>query len=209
MTVGMPFATLVLAAAAAPASVAGLYQSQQMEVGAALELRKDGHFRYQLSYGAIDEEGEGNWTFDGKTVRLTSNPMPKEPTFELVSDTPAPKCTLTLSVDWGRFNWSSPPDVLVTYQGSPEELHFLQTDEEGAVHPPKCPVASVLPLVPMFRVPGEPLKVTAGAGHKLSLRFVPNDLGRPAFRGEPLKIDGSTLVMERYDSEIRFIRVRP
>jgi hypothetical protein len=51
--------------------------------------------------------------------------------------------------------------------------------------------------------------VTSATGHKLTLRFVPNDLGHVAFRGEPLKVDGSALLLERYDAVIRFIRVRP
>ena len=70
---------LVIAAlllAPAPA-VAGLYQSQQMEVGAALELKADGRFRYQLDYGAVSEQAEGTWTSDGKSVRLTTAPAPK------------------------------------------------------------------------------------------------------------------------------------
>ena len=205
----MQFVSFLLAAVATPESVAGLYQSQQMEVGAALELKKNGHFRYELSYGAVDEQSEGDWTFDGKAVRLTSKPMPKEPSFELVSDKPAAKCSLSLSVDWGHFNWNSPPDVLVTYEGAPKELHFLKADEEGKVHLANCAVTSVLPIVPMFDIPGAPLQLASGTGHKLSLRFVPNDLGHVAFRGEPVKIDGSDLLLERYDAEIRFIRVDP
>jgi hypothetical protein len=209
MTGAMQLVTLLLAALAPPDSLAGLYQSQQMEVGAALELQKNGRFRYELSYGAIDEQSEGDWTFDGTAVHLTTKPMPKEPTFELISDQPAAKCSLSLSVDWGRFSWSSPPDLLVTYEGSPKELHFLQADEEGNVHLANCAVSSVLPIVPMFDIPGAPVQVASGIGHKLSLRFVPNDLGHVAFRGEPLKIDGSALLMKRYDAEIRFIRVQP
>ena len=46
---------LLLLLLGAPASMAGLYQAQQMEVGAALELQKNGHFRYQLDYGAVSE----------------------------------------------------------------------------------------------------------------------------------------------------------
>ena len=205
----MPFLTIFLAAAPAAANVAGLYQSQQMEVGAALELQQNGHFRYQLAYGAIDEESEGNWTFDGRVVRLTTKPMPNEPTFEVVRDTPATRCTLSLSVDWGRFSWSSPPDVLVTYEGSPKQLHFLQADEKGKVHLPNCAVTSVFPIVPMFDIPGGPLKVKSTTGHKLALRFKPNDLGHAAFRDEPLKLDGGALVLERYDAEIRFLRAEP
>jgi hypothetical protein len=202
-------AALALAAAAHPAKLAGFYQSQTMEVGGGIQLRKDGHFRYELEYGAVDEAAEGDWTFDGKAVRLTSRPMPKEPTFELVQDTPAPPCALSLSVDWGKIDLTSAPDVLVTYQNAPKELHFLQSDEQGNFHPDDCAITMIMPLVPMYDIPGAPLKLSPATGHKLVLRFQPNDLGHVAFRGEPLKIDGSSLIMERYDREIRFVRVRP
>jgi hypothetical protein len=99
--------------------------------------------------------------------------------------------------------------VLVTYADNPREIHFLQADESGTVHLENCAVTSVFPLVPMFGTPGEPLKVSPATGHRLSLRFRPNDLGHIAFRGEPLKLDGSDLLWERYDAEIRFLRVRP
>ena len=204
----MQLLALLLAAAPAP-SLAGAYEVHQMEMGGALELRGDGHFRYAFTYGAVDEESEGRWASDGKSVRLTSDPMPNEPTFDLVSETPAAKCALSISVDWGRFGWSSPPDVLVTYADSPRDAHFLQADENGTLHPDKCGVETVIPLVPMFHIPGAPLKVSPATGHKLSLRFRPNDLGHIAFRGEPLKIDGDSLLLERYDAEIRFQHVRP
>jgi len=204
----MPLLTLFVATAA-PASIAGNYEIHQMEMAGGLELHANGHFRYAFSYGAVDEEAEGDWAFDGSAVHLTSKPMPTEPTFDLVKDTPAPKCTLSLSVEWGKFGWSSAPDVLVTYEGSPTDLHFAQADEKGTVHLDKCAVTSVFPLVPMFGTPGEPLKLSPATGHRLSLRFVPNDLGHVAFRDEPLKVDGTGLVWERYDAEIRFLRVRP
>ncbi|HEX8841492.1 MAG TPA: hypothetical protein VF757_04250, partial [Sphingomicrobium sp.] len=94
-------------------------------------------------------------------------------------------------------------------EGTPDELHFLQADETGALHPDNCSVTSVRPVVPMFEVAGAPLKVSPATGHRLSLRFVPNDLGHIAFRAEPLKLDANALVLERYDAEIRFLRVRP
>jgi hypothetical protein len=72
-------ALLLGAAQLAPgADLAGLYQTQQIEVAAALELQQGGHFRYALEYGAVSEATEGDWTFDGSTLRLTSNPMPPE-----------------------------------------------------------------------------------------------------------------------------------
>lgn len=68
-------AALLLAAAAPTASPAGMYETHQIEVAAALELRPNGHFRYALTYGAMDEQAEGDWTFDGTNVRLTTKPM--------------------------------------------------------------------------------------------------------------------------------------
>jgi hypothetical protein len=70
----MILAALLLAAADAP-SVAGFYVSSQMEIGAALELESDGHFQYQLDYGAVSEGAEGTWTSDGANVFLTATRM--------------------------------------------------------------------------------------------------------------------------------------
>jgi len=65
----------ILLAAADPAPVAGFYVSNQMEVGAALELEPDGKFQYQLDYGAVSEGAEGNWSSDGTNVYLTATKM--------------------------------------------------------------------------------------------------------------------------------------
>ena len=70
----MIFAALLLAAADAP-SVTGFYRSNQMEIGAALELAADGKFQYQLDYGAVSEAAEGSWSSDGANVFLTATRM--------------------------------------------------------------------------------------------------------------------------------------
>jgi hypothetical protein len=64
------------APAAVTDTLAGMYETSQMEVAAGLDLQPNGHFRYALDYGAVSEAGEGEWTSDGLTVVLTSNPMP-------------------------------------------------------------------------------------------------------------------------------------
>jgi hypothetical protein len=68
----------LLLAAQGPASLAGSYHTQQMEVGAALELRADGTFLYMLDYGAVSEASEGHWTADKGIVHLDSDPLAKE-----------------------------------------------------------------------------------------------------------------------------------
>lgn len=60
---------------AQPAPVGGFYRSNQMEVGAALQLDEDGRFQYQLDYGAVSESAEGNWTSDARNVFLTATRM--------------------------------------------------------------------------------------------------------------------------------------
>ena len=67
--------TALLLAMAEPPSVGGFYRSNQMEIGAALELDDDGRFQYQLDYGAVSESAEGKWSSDGYTVYLTATKM--------------------------------------------------------------------------------------------------------------------------------------
>jgi hypothetical protein len=75
--IGLLAAVLLAAAEPAPA-LAGDYQTHQMEVGAALELKADGTFRYQLDYGAVSEAGQGHWTESPGVVHLTSDPLARE-----------------------------------------------------------------------------------------------------------------------------------
>jgi hypothetical protein len=198
----------VAAAGAASNSPAGLYQSHQMEIGAALELKRDGKFRYQLDYGAVSESASGNWKSDGNTIRLTSSPLPREPDFVLVEDRPSSSCEVSVSVDWSKVDWSTAPRVLVTYDGDPR-TYLVDADENGKLESPRCKATSIRPLVPVYEVIGTAVNLTPGEGHKLVFRFEPNDLGQAAFRGEPLIRDGRDLVLKRYDASIRFIRVRP
>jgi len=74
----------LLLAMADPAPVTGFYRSNQIEIGAALQLDEDGHFQYQLDYGAVSEAAEGNWSSDGSAVYLTATRMEgayKQPNF--------------------------------------------------------------------------------------------------------------------------------
>lgn len=70
----MILAALLLAAADAP-PVIGFYRSNQIEIGAALQLDEDGKFQYQLDYGAVSEAAEGNWSSDGSAIYLTATRM--------------------------------------------------------------------------------------------------------------------------------------
>jgi hypothetical protein len=76
--------TAIFLAAAQPQPLVGFYRSNQMEIGAALQLDPDGHFQYQLDYGAVSESAEGRWSVDGTNVYLTATRMEgayKQPNF--------------------------------------------------------------------------------------------------------------------------------
>lgn len=201
-------AAAFLIAAAAPSAIAGLYQAHQIEVGAALELGANGHFRYQLDYGAISEEAAGDWTFDGKTVWLTSRPMPKLPSFELVRDDPAPKGEIAMTMEAPGFGEGFRIDA-VAIDARTGEKGLVTTDEKGIVESGGRTLASLDPLVPVYGTIAGHFELSPDRGHHLVFRFHANDLGHAAFNKEPIALTSRGLVFTRYDTEIRFVRVRP
>jgi len=196
------------ALAQAPAALPGIYRSQQIEVGAALELTEDHRFRYALEYGAVSELGEGSWTSDGKSVRLTSAPMPKAPSFEIVRDDPAPPGELWVTFENPGFDWGGPLEMVVTLDGVSTRVRTAPA-ENGRVEVGAQRVLAIQPIIPVYEQFGPALKLAPDRGHRLTIRFLRNDLGKVRFSGEPLAIDGDGLVIERYDTPIRFKRVGP
>jgi hypothetical protein len=179
-----------------------------MEMAGGLELLKNGHFRYGFSYGAVDEEGEGDWTFDGKTVFLTSKPMPKAPAFELVRDEPAPKGQLYMTLEDPGFEWGH---GLEAYAADAQKNAYpVEADETGHVDLSGKPaIVAVIPEMPVYGPTGDVFPLSADRGHRLLFRFHRNDLGKARFDHEALKQQGSDLVLERYDATIRFLKTRP
>ena len=70
-------------------------------------------------------------------------------------------------------------------------------------------LAWVDPLVPVYGTIADHLELSPDRGHHLVFRFHANDLGHATFDKEPLEMTSRDLVLPRYDTEIRFVRVRP
>ena len=198
----------LLAAAAPSASHVGLYRSQQPEVAAALELRPDGRFRYALDYGAVSEEGEGTWVADGSAVRLTSQPLPNAPSFAIVSDIPAAPGELWVELENPGFDWGGPLELLLSFDKI-VGLVKVTASENGRVDTNGGQVTAIRPIVPVYGTVGAPLALAGNRGHRLTVRFLRNDLGKARFLSEPLQLTPGGLLLNRYETSIRLNRVGP
>ncbi|NUT00457.1 MAG: hypothetical protein HOP96_05735 [Sphingomonas sp.] len=207
-------AVLLIAAPACAApqaapKYAGLYQINQMEMAGGLELRPNGRFRYALEYGAVSEEGAGKWHVDGSVIRLTSDPMPKAPVFELVKDEPAPKGELYVTlVPPGFGSWTGRPKVGLVEEKA-IKLELVEAEEDGKVPLKDWWPTSLVLLVPLYEIEGTYFRLPPGTGHRLQFRFVPNDLGKARFDEDYVTIDGKNLILDRYDAKIVFKPVQP
>ncbi|URD59737.1 hypothetical protein M8312_07850 [Sphingomonas sp. KRR8] len=187
----------------------GEWRTSQMEMAGALKLMPGGRFRYALSYGAADEVAEGRWELRGDRIALTSDPMPVPPAFVLLKDEPAPAGELWVKLDPPGFGFQLPLELWLGYADLEPEL--LRTDSDGQVRLGTLPYPKT--LVPQLPIYGGEVAGRVGLdpahGHRVTFRFVPNDLGKVAFKGEQLMIDGETLSMNRFDTGIRFRKVTP
>ena len=77
-------ALLVAAPALAADCPTGMFMAAAgPDTVSALEINKNGSFRYMLSEGAVDESAQGRWACDGGKLLLTTTPPPKAPQFML------------------------------------------------------------------------------------------------------------------------------
>jgi hypothetical protein len=194
---------LAAAPAAGAESVAGLYEIRQMEMGGGLELTPDGRFRYALEYGAASEQGEGRWVAKDDQILLTSDPMPKGPSFEAVKDDPAPPGELWVQLAPPGFgDFTTNLEMVVTFKdGRREEI---RDDGDGHMPVDARTVITIQPVVPIYGDVTAAIPLSAERGHKLTLRFMPNDIGKVRFDSEQLKREGDKLVLYRYDAKIVF-----
>lgn len=202
------FALLMLgtsaAYAAAPHCLVGQYDGGEPEIAARLLLSGEGRFRYELSYGALDERAEGRWDGDSSKITLTSDPV-TPPRFELVSQTPAGanEFRLSLTVPDGispqYFN-----GVAVLSDGRTVGSPLNYEDWVIDLKPGET-VVSVKFLLPVFDLESERFALSPGAASKVRFNFAPNDLGAATFAQEPLAIEtGGVLALNRHDRKIRF-----
>ena len=180
-------------------SLAGEYDGGQMEVGARLLLKPDGHFMYELAYGALDEAAEGTWEFKDAAVFLTTVPAVTPPRYVVESDLPDPRGGLWVKLSNGKVLEGAPLRLYLLY-GKDDPPDMVEVAADGHVPLPgnRWPTA-IVPEIPVYPIPSKPIPITGTGGHLITLRFELNDIGKADFRAKRLSIDGGVLVMPRRD----------
>ncbi len=184
-------------------TLVGTYDGNQMEIAAGLELQADHHFRYALTYGALDEEAAGTWAVQGDQVLLTSNPV-VPPRFVLVSQSHGSDAKLQIDLDVPKGMSQQYFDALITDTNG--ETERKQLGENGLVldFPSTSKPANLRILESIFDIVSEPVKLDSNSGYSLRFRFEPHDLGKVAFQATPLKIVGGELLLDRHGRALRF-----
>jgi hypothetical protein len=219
LTVGLPVCAAAQAVAqstkptqtasaqpAAPAitreSLAGTYNGGQMEVATELVRKPDGHFSYELAYGALDEAAEGNWEVKFGAVYLTTVPAVKLPQFVVESDKPEPSGGLWIKISNGPVIEGAPQRIFLVY-GPNEEPGMVEIAEDGRVpFPGNRRPSAIVPEIPVYPVMSKAIPLTGTGGHRMVMRFEPNDIGKADFRAQRLSIESGVLVMPRRDLEL-------
>jgi len=184
--------------------VIGTYDGHEMEIAAGLELKADHHFRYALSYGALDEEAAGTWKISGDEVLLTSDPV-VPPRFVLVSQSQGREGKLKINLDVPSGMSQQYFDALIT--NTKGETERKQLSDDGLVSQiDTTKPAHVRMLLSIFDVVSEPVRLDSNSGYSLNFRFEPHDLGKVAFQSTPLKIVGEELLLDRHGRTIKFKR---
>jgi hypothetical protein len=193
------------ATTASRASLAGTYDGGQMEIAAGLELRADGRFRYELSYGALDEEAQGRWDIEGDHVVLISDPV-TDPAFVLVGAKPLRARVAKLALDLPAGLDRQYFDVRIALSdGSTIERQFGEDGLQVSL-PDGRQAVSVTLRLGVFELESPAFPLPRAAGAEARFRFEPHDLGKVRFEGQALLIAEGGLVLERHGRRIVFRR---
>jgi len=193
--------------AEAPADLVGTYDGHQTELGTELRLEANGRFEYYLSYGAMDEMGQGTWTADADGLVLTSDPV-KAPRFELVGTTPGKSTKLDVTLEAPeQLPTQLFAALLLRPDKTAEEVHFDERALRVSLAPPNAPTAFLLGL-PLYEVKSEPFDISPGT-RAMHFRFVPNDLGKVAFDHQRLKREGDAFILTRFDRTLMYRKEPP
>jgi len=195
--------------AAAERSLASDYRlTGEQDVASGLRLQPDGHFKYFLIAGALDEQAQGRWTADGGVVTLVTEPTPVPPLFRRSASERTDAAALRVKVSSPEGRGIAGVDVRVGFdQGPPVEDY---TQEEGWSLPAgeKRTPRWIELKVPMHDLASPRFPIDLAGGNGLGFTLVPNDLGVVDFRGVKVEVAEGALIVHRGPARLRYEPVR-
>ena len=181
-----------------------------MEVGSCMRVSSGGKFEYFLSYGAYDENSEGEWKLVSGEIVVDTPAYDKRPTFSFKRMQKSATGAFDIIVESGAGGPINGIDVQVTCDGTTKDVGVSGTGD-FKVDCAGAPAAVILALR-MFNVAPQTLDVAgrAGADKAYVFGFDAGDLGRRPFVAKRLQIaaDGA-LVVTFTDSPIPQLNGRP
>jgi hypothetical protein len=153
LTLAAHGAPLAAQDAADPALAGHYYLSGIRETGSELLLRTDGRFEWYMSYGAVDQQADGQWKREGTTVVLTARrPDTAAPLFRLDSTAAWTAGAEQALLDW---QYDAAQDAMaatcpVSTVAAPAMTPTLDGSTPAAAAPPDPPAP---PPSPECRVP--------------------------------------------------------
>jgi len=176
-------------------SLAGEYDGNQMEVAARLLLQPNGHFTYELAYGALDESAEGTWELKDGAVFLTTVPAANSPRFAVVGDQLNQNGSLCIT----HIGMKGVPQRIYLIYGPNEPREMVDVDAYcGVPLPGNHRPTAFIPVVPGYPIMLKSIPLTGTTGHYITLGFDPSG-GKADFR---LTIANGVLVMPRRDLQL-------
>jgi hypothetical protein len=212
-TAGQITASLLLALLPFPAlatdPAAGLYRAAEgPELASHLQLSADGRFRYELAYGALDEQAEGRWQRAKDAILLFTEPRPKPPEFRADAMTTAGDAPLSLTVSWPNGNGIAGVDFKIGFDsGDPVEgytqYYGWTLDPSDKRRPSWIELSE-----PMHRIGPKRFPIPDPDTRTLRFTLMPNDLGIADFEGTRVTVEGDHLVLHHKNGPLRYVRVK-
>lgn len=206
----MPLALLLLLALGSSASArergpAGVYRLVgEQDAASGLVLRSDGHFRYFLSYGALDEEAEGRWSVADGMVTLVTEPKPVPPAFGQAPSAKSDAAPLTVRVNWPDGRGVALVDLRIGFDEGPPVEGYTQEDGWSLPAEERRIPRWIELKVPMHDFLSPRFPIDVATGNALAFTLTPNDLGKFDFEGIRVKVEPNALVVLRGGARLRY-----
>ena len=196
---------LPTASAEARSPYAGRYRiANGPDTGGGLDLAADGHFRYVLSAGALDEHAEGTWTETGGDIRLTTAPKPVPPSFARGPDGGKDAPTIHVRLVDGRD--LAGVDFRLGLTTGSSLAGYTQAEGWNFTEPGGRRIAWVEVVEPIYGVVSPRFAIDPPAAGALVFVLTPNDIEVVDFQNAQFEKRSDDFLLHRGDRTLRLVR---